>query len=151
MDQKISAQKEQDEEAKVEATQEQQLRGAAQKNSSMQKEIEECISKHCIPEDKEQLQQFEEGIRESIYKRYANLIKNAHQYLCYLYLLTYNFDKCIEHGKKLLDFHKTTGFDFLKVSNSAAYVVNMYIAEALCMLARFPESLRYMEAAEEIC
>lgn len=51
------------------------------------------------PEEK---QDYHNEIKSSIEKKYQNLIKNAHQYLSYMYLLGYNYSKCISHGKKLL-------------------------------------------------
>jgi hypothetical protein len=44
----------------------------------------------------------EAQIRAQLEGKYQNLIKNAHQYLAYMYLLTYSYSKCISHGKKLL-------------------------------------------------
>lgn len=47
-------------------------------------------------------QELQIKIRQQIEKKYANLIRNAHLYLSYMYLITYNFVKCIYHGKILL-------------------------------------------------
>ena len=68
------------------------------------------------------------------------MIKNAHQYLCYMYLLSYNFVKCIDHGKKLLAIDS--------VAVQTQYNVHMYLAESKCMLGRYEESLEHLEVAE---
>lgn len=57
-----------------------------------------------------------------------------------MYLVTYNFLKCIYHGKKLLDF-KT-------LAPSTAYNAHMYTAEAYCMLGKFQEAMAHLEKAE---
>jgi len=34
--------------------------------------------------------------------KFGSLLKNAHQYLSYMYLINYNYTKCIHHAEKLL-------------------------------------------------
>jgi len=56
-------------------------------------------------------------------KKHALLIKNAHQYLCYMYLISYNFVKCIYHGKKLLEIDNAADApsdDSSEAANSAS-------------------------------
>lgn len=78
-----------------------------------------------------------------------------------MYLLCYNYVKCIFHGKVILRLNeeaKTMGAadKSLKlpalplVPATTLYTVNCYIAEALCMLGKFNESLEYLEKAAEI-
>jgi len=78
-----------------------------------------------------------------------------------MYLITYNFVKCIYHGKILLrlaEEAKTNGAadKTLKlpalppVPPVTLYTVHCYIAESLCMLGKFPESLEHLEKAAEI-
>lgn len=57
-----------------------------------------------------------------------------------MYLLTYNYSKCISHGKKLLAIDGC--------AQQTQYNIHMYIAESLCMLGRFEESFTHMELAE---
>ena len=62
-------------------------------------ETETPVKTEMTPEER---QEYRDEIKSSIEKKYHNLIKNAHQYLSYMYLLSYNYNKCISHGKKLL-------------------------------------------------
>jgi len=64
-----------------------------------------------------------------------------------MYLISYNFQKCISHGRKLLDFLKVPD---TKLSLTSQYNAHMYIAEAYCMIGKFQESLIHLEKAEEI-
>jgi hypothetical protein len=57
-----------------------------------------------------------------------------------MYLLTYNFVKCIDHGRQLLEIEGT--------AMQTQYNVHMYLAEAKCMLGRYEESLEHLETAE---
>ena len=59
-----------------------------------------------------------------------------------MYLLSYNFVKCIEHGKKLQDMEG--------VAKQTLYNVQMYLAEAKCMLGRYEESLTHLEEAQSM-
>lgn len=59
-------------------------------------------------------------------------------------LLTYNYEKSISHGKKLLGLFKETGQEFFKISDSTVYIINMYLAEAMCMVGRFSDSYEYL-------
>ena len=81
-------------------------------------------------------------MRQSIEKKYENLIKNAHQYLCYMYLISYNYQKCILHGNALLNFKS--------LSPTTKYNLHVYISEAKCMLGQFTDALVHLDAAEEI-
>ena len=47
-------------------------------------------------------QELQIRIRMQVERKYANLIRNAHLYLAYMYLISYNFIKCIYHGKILI-------------------------------------------------
>jgi tetratricopeptide (TPR) repeat protein len=89
------------------------------------------------------------------------MIRNAHLYLAYMYLISYNFVKCIYHGKILLrlaEEAKENGAAdkslklpaLLPVPPSTLYTVHCYIAEALCMLGKFSESIHHLEEAAEI-
>ena len=77
-----------------------------------------------------------------------------------MYLLSYNYVKCIYHAKVILRLNedaKTMGAadKSLKlpavplVPLTTLYTVNCYIAEALCMLGKFSESLEYLDKAAE--
>jgi hypothetical protein len=59
-----------------------------------------------------------------------------------MYLITYNFTKCISHGKKLLAFESA--------STQSKYNVHMYLAEAHCMLGKFKESYEQLDEAEKM-
>jgi hypothetical protein len=75
-----------------------------ERKEDIKDQIATVLKRQELPESQEALDKFIEGIRSGIEKQYETLIKNAHQYLCYMYLMTYNYVKCIEHGKKLLKF-----------------------------------------------
>lgn len=114
-----------------------------QKNSDTQQTKEAILAalrRQQIPSNQTEYNEYVSEIRTGIEKKYENLIKNAHQYLSYMYLVSYNFLKCIHHSKKLLDF-KT-------LAPSTAYNAHMYTAEAYCMLGRFQESMVHLEKAE---
>jgi hypothetical protein len=98
------------------------------------------LSNQQLPSTSEEYTEYCDKIRSQVTKKYHNLIKNAHQYLCYMHLLSYNFVKCIEHGKKLQEIEG--------VAKQTLYNVQMYLAEAKCMLGRYEESLTHLEAAE---
>lgn len=96
-----------------------------------------------------------------IERKYANLIRNAHLHLAYMNLISYNFIKCIYHGKiliRLAEEAKTNGAADKSLKLAALppvppvtlYTVHCYIAEALCMLGKFPESLEHLEKASEL-
>lgn len=100
-------------------------------------------------------------VRLAIERKYANLIRNAHLHLAYMNLISYNFVKCIYHGKiliRLAEEAKTNGAadKALKlpalppVPPVTLYTIHCYIAEALCMLGKFPESLEHLEKAAEL-
>jgi len=57
-----------------------------------------------------------------------------------MYLLTYNYHKCIEHASKLLAYKG--------VSQSTRYNANMYLAEAKCMVGQYTEAMANLEDAE---
>jgi hypothetical protein len=65
--------------------------------------ILETLERQEVPSTAEEYDEYCQSIRDQINKKYSNLIKNAHQYLCYMHLLNYNYVKCIDHGSKLLD------------------------------------------------
>jgi len=86
-----------------------------------------------------------------------------------MYLISYNFVKCIYHGKKLLDIDSAAASpsdDSSETINSASrlkraiggclgkhgklapktrYNVLMYLAEAKCMIGRHQEALEHLE------
>ena len=59
-----------------------------------------------------------------------------------MYLITYNYNKCIEHGKKLLKLGH--------LAQSTSYNVHCYLAEANCMIGQFQESLVHLDEAENV-
>jgi tetratricopeptide (TPR) repeat protein len=79
-------------------------------------------------------------MRIQAHKKYDNLIKNAHQYLSYMFLISENYYKCIDHASKLLKFEQ--------VAASSRYNAHMYLAEAKCMLGQFSASLGHLDEAE---
>lgn len=106
-------------------------------------------------------QEMQTKIRMQVERKYANLIRNAHIYLSYMYLITYNFVKSIYHGKILLrlaEEARTNGAAdksqklpaLSQVPPNSLYTMHCYIAEALCMLGKFQDSIEHLEMASEI-
>lgn len=115
--------------------------------SGTREQILSALRRQVTPQSQADYDAYCLEIRSQIEKRYENLIKNAHQYLSYMYLISYNFQKCISHGKKLLDFLNVPDG---KLAPTSQYNAHMYIAEAYCMIGKFQESLSHLEKAEEI-
>ena len=133
-----------------------------------------AIKNQQLPQSQESYNEFELKIRQEIESKHALLIKNAHQYLCYMYLITYNFVKCIHHGKKLLDIDSAAAAssdDAEEAINSSSrqkkaiggclgkqgqlapktrYNILMYLAEAKCMIGRYQEAFEHLEQAESV-
>lgn len=101
------------------------------------------MKKQELPNNQPEYVEYQERIKLEIETKHASLIKNAHQYLCYMYLITYNFSKCIDHGKKLLAMDKAHN-----LAESTKYNVHMYLAEANCMLARFEEAHEHLSQTD---
>ena len=69
-----------------------------------------------------------------------------------MYLLSYNYVKCIHHGKLLLSIHTNAHDKGSKpLAKSTLYNTHSYLAEANCMLGRFSEALECLERAEGVC
>lgn len=78
-----------------------------------------------MPSTQADYDKYVEDIRSQVYKKYDSLMKNVHQYLCYMYLITYNYQKCIEHGDLLLELEN--------LQPTSKYNAHTYLAEAYCM------------------
>jgi tetratricopeptide (TPR) repeat protein len=100
------------------------------------------LARQQLPQTKDELEKYEKEIRTQVYKKFDSLIKNTHQYLSYLYLITYNYRKCIEHGEKLLEFDNC--------APSTRYNAHLYLAEAKCMIGQFQEALGHLDEAENV-
>ena len=82
------------------------------------------------------------------------MIRNAHQYLCYMHLVNYNYSKCLHHGKILLNIHSQALVEdkgIKPLQKSTIYNTHLYMAEAYCMLGKFQEALDSLEKAEGVC
>ena len=55
-----------------------------------------------------------------------------------MYLLSYNYVKCLQHGNQLLDLDN----EEKPLAKSTVFNVNHYMAEAYCMTGKFTESLQ---------
>ena len=100
------------------------------------------LERQKIPQTQSEYEDYVTEIRASVTKKYESLIKNAHQYLCYMYLITYNYNKCIEHGKKLIKLGN--------LATSTTYNVHCYMAEATCMIGQFKDAMTHLDEAENV-
>jgi len=97
-------------------------------------------------------------IRTQIENKHSSLIRNAHLYLCYMHLITYNFVKSIYHGKILLKMDadmkegrdKAESSDLKPISTATLYSVHCYMAEALCMMGKYADAITHLDNAAEI-
>lgn len=90
-------------------------------------------------------------IAEDIRSKSQSMIRNCHQYLCYLHLLNYNQVKAIHHGKVLLRENEAARASGGKpLQKSTLYNVHTYLSEAFCMLGRFPDAMEHLEKAEGV-
>ena len=104
--------------------------------------IFQAIDRQQVPGNQEELDAYHKEVRESVHKKHALLLKNTQQYLCYLYLITYNYQKSIQHGTQLLKMEK--------LAPSTEYNANMYLAECYCMIGQFTDSMTHLEMAERL-
>ena len=120
------------------------------KITSVRNQILESIVNQPAPKSTEEYKEIEAGVRKNYYRKHANLIKNTHQYLCYLYLTTYNYSKVLEHSKQVLKLASDFSLDELKLSDSMMYTIHTYMAEALCMSGNFQEALEYLDTSDQV-
>lgn len=111
-------------------------------NKAIRDLIIDVIKRQSVPTTNAELEAYVADIRNSVYKKYDGLLKNVHQYLCYMYLISYNYQKCIDHGEILLEFEN--------LQPTTKYNVHSYLAEAHCMLSQFEQSLSHLQDAERV-
>lgn len=65
--------------------------------------------------------------------------------------MTYNYVKCIHHARTLITMAQNCKPGMRPVASSTLYNAHMYMAEAYCMIGKFPEAMESLEEAEGVC
>jgi hypothetical protein len=77
-------------------------------------------------------------------KKYANLVKNVHYYLCYLFLETADFRNAIKHGELLLE--QFGG----KLSKKTRFTCYQYLSEAYTMEGQYDKAIGIIDESQGV-
>lgn len=90
-----------------------------------------------FPQNQSELNQLKQSINEKIDKKYEILKKNINLHLCYLYLMTYDYNNVIKTGNAILRNQSP--------SPRTRYQVLQYLAEAYCMNGQHQQALECLK------